>query len=93
MMYENIITNVREITEKFTDINPFYVFLAPKDADSAAGVVVMRGILTYEYPKNDDSYHDIPFTVGTWNPLAMNYLDVTADITADYRVFIGYVEI
>lgn len=51
-MYQNIVNNVTEIVEAktFTDVNPYYVFLFPKEED-AANVVVVEGLPTYQDKK------------------------------------------
>lgn len=90
-MYQNIINKVEEISEAktFIDINPYFVFLYPKDADSAASVIIVEGLPTYQKPKENINF---PLTAMMWNPIALNNLVVTSDMITNYRIFIGYIE-
>lgn len=90
-MYQNIVNNVTEIVEAktFTDVNPYYVFLFPKEED-AANVVVVEGLPTYQDKKQGNV--SFPLVTGMWNPIALNDLVVTGDMTSNYRIFIGYIQ-
>lgn len=88
-MYQNIITKVDEITatKTVTNINPFYVFLFANDGEVTT--IICNGIPTYQKSKN---LVPVPLTSMTWNPIAMNSIDITADMLANYKIFIGYIE-
>lgn len=52
-MYQNIINKIEEVSEAktFSNINPYFVFLYPKETDSAMSVIVVEGTPTYQKPK------------------------------------------
>lgn len=88
-MYENIITKVDEITEAkvVNNVNPFYVFLFSNEGESAT--IICNGIPTYQKSKD---LVPIPLTSMVWNPIALNDIEITADMLSNYRIFIGYIK-
>lgn len=90
-MYQNIINQIEEITETktFSNINPYFVFLQPKESDSAMNVIVADGTPTYQKPKEIISF---PLVTMMWNPIALNDLVITSDMASNYRIFIGYIQ-
>lgn len=88
-MYENIITKVDEITEAVVikSINSFYVFLFSNEGESTT--VICNGIPTYQKSKD---LVPIPLTSMAWNPIALNDIEITADMLSNYRIFIGYIK-
>lgn len=90
-MYQNIINKIEEVTEAktFSNINPYFVFLHPKEADSAMNVIVVEGTPTYQKPKKIVSF---PLVTMMWNPIALNDLVITGDMVSNYRIFIGYIQ-
>lgn len=90
-MYQNIINKIEEVSEAktFSNINPYFVFLYPKEADSAMNVIVVEGTPTYQKPKEIVSF---PLATMMWNPIALNNIVVTDDMLSNYRIFIGYIQ-
>lgn len=90
-MYQNIINKIQEVAEAktFADVNPYYVFLFPKEED-AANVIIAEGLPTYQERKEGNI--SFPLLTGMWNPVALNDLVVTSDMISNYRIFIGYIQ-
>lgn len=90
-MYQNIINNIQEVAgaKTFADVNPYYVFLFPKEED-AANVIIAEGLPTYQERKEGNI--SFPLLTGMWNPVALNDLVVTSDMISNYRIFIGYIQ-
>lgn len=74
-----------EITEqgKFSGNGAFYIALAPKTTEAPS-----VGILNVKLSTNTE-FTEFPFSVGLWNPIVVNEIDVKeADLT-NYRIFWG----
>lgn len=74
-----------EITEQgiFRGNGAFYIAIAPKTTEAAS-----IGIFNVKLSINE-TFTDFPFTVGVWNPVVVNEINVKeADLT-NYRIFWG----
>lgn len=74
-----------EITAKgkFSGNGAFYIALAPKTTDASS-----IAILSVKLSSNA-VYTDFPFTIGTWNPVVVNEIDVKDTDLTNYRIFWG----
>lgn len=74
-----------EITEQgtFDKETAFYIMLVPKTTDAAS-----VGILNVKLSQNVDMI-DFPFTVGIWNPVVVNKVNVKQEDLTNYRIFWG----
>lgn len=88
-MYENIITKVEEIKAAGTieNINPFFVLLFSEDGE--ATTIIANSIPTYQSSKE---LVPVPLATMVWNPIALNKIEVTADMLSSYRIFIGFIK-
>lgn len=88
-MYENIITKVEEIKAAGTieNINPFFVLLFSEDGE--ATTIIANSIPTYQGSKE---LVPVPLATMAWNPIALNKIEVTADMLSSYRIFIGFIK-
>lgn len=88
-MYSNIITKVDEITAAATieNINPFFVLLFSEDGE--ATTIIANTIPTYQGSKE---LVPVPLATMAWNPIALNKIEVTADMLSSYRIFIGFIK-
>lgn len=88
-MYSNIITKVEEIKAAGTieNINPFFVLLFSEDGE--ATTIIANSIPTYQGSKE---LVPVPLATMTWNPIALNKIEVTADMLSSYRIFIGFIK-
>lgn len=68
---------------KFKGNGAFYIALAPKTTD-ASSVVIMNVKLS-----GNKDFTDFPFSVGVWNPIVVNEVDVTQANLTNYRIFWG----
>ena len=74
-----------EITSQgeFNKVSAFYIMLVPKSTDAAS-----VGILNVKLSQND-SLIDFPLSVGMWNPVVINKVNVKSSDLANYRIFWG----
>ena len=74
-----------EITSQgeFNKVSAFYIMLVPKSTDAAS-----VGILNVKLSQLEDMV-DFPFTVGMWNPVVINKVNVKSADLANYRIFWG----
>lgn len=74
-----------EITAQgeFNQISAFYIMLVPKSTDASS-----VGILNVKLSQNDELI-DFPFSVGGWNPVVVNKVNVKSTDLTSYRIFWG----
>lgn len=74
-----------EITTQgeFNQISAFYIMLVPKSTDASS-----VGILNVKLSQNEGLI-DFPFTVGMWNPVVINKVNVKSSDLTNYRIFWG----
>lgn len=68
---------------KFSGNGAFYIALAPKSTDAPS-----VGILNVKLSGNKE-FTDFPFSVGVWNPIVVNEIDVKQSDLTNYRIFWG----
>ena len=74
-----------EITQQgeFNEVSAFYIMLVPKTTDAAS-----VGILNVKLSQTDELI-DFPFSVGMWNPVVINKVNVKSSDLTNYRIFWG----
>lgn len=74
-----------EITAEgqFSGVKAFYIMLVPKSTDAAS-----VGILNVKLSQMGGLI-DFPFSVGMWNPVVVNTVNVKSADLANYRIFWG----
>lgn len=85
-MFEDKIVKGGEITEqgKFkSGASAFYLMLVPKSEDAP-----VIAVLTVKLSQNKDD-SDFPFSMGIWNPVVINSVDVKESDLTNYRIFWG----
>lgn len=72
-----------EITAQgvFDKNSAFYIMLVPKTTEASS-----VGILNVKLSQNDDMI-DFPFSVGSWNPVVVNKVNVKSSDLTNYRIF------
>lgn len=63
--------------------HPFYLMLVPQQ-DGGESVAIITGRLALS-----DSEKEIPFIIGTWNPVSVRDIKVTSEMLQKYRIFYG----
>ena len=85
-MFEDKIVKGGEITQQGTfkaKGGMFYIMIAPKTEQSP-----VVGIFQVKLSQND-GIQDYPFSVGTWNPVVLNEINVKAEDLTNFRIFWG----
>ena len=74
-----------EITAQgeFNEVSAFYIMLVPKSTDAAS-----VGILNVKLSQMGGLI-DFPFSVGVWNPVVVNKVNVKSSDLTNYRIFWG----
>lgn len=85
-MFDDKIVKGSEITEQGTfkaDGGVFYIMIVPKTEQSP-----VVGIFQVKLSRNE-ALSDYPFSVGAWNPVVLNEINVKQEDLANFRIFWG----